>query len=123
MTETFREPVANIKQQKKRIRTAERQRMENLQYRSTLKTFFRRLGVAIDEGDAEKVSAEHLQYQKLVDLAAARKALHPNTAARKKSRAARMVAAGPREVKKKPRKAATAATARKAPTRKAVAKK
>ncbi len=114
--------MANIKQQKKRIRTAERQRMENLQYRSTLKTFFRRLNSAIDEGDADKVSAEHLQYQKLVDLAASRKALHPNTAARKKSRAARLVAAGPREVKKKPRKAATTATARKATTRKAAPK-
>ena len=38
-----REPVANSKQQAKRVRTAARQRLENLRYRTQIKTLFRRL--------------------------------------------------------------------------------
>jgi small subunit ribosomal protein S20 len=86
--------LANIKQQKKRILVAQRQRQENLRYRSAIKTFFRRLQAQVDAGDAEATSAEHTAYVKLVDRAAAQRALHPNTAARKKSRAARLVARG-----------------------------
>ena len=36
--------MANIKQQKKRVRIAARQRLENLRYRSTIKTLTKRLG-------------------------------------------------------------------------------
>jgi small subunit ribosomal protein S20 len=91
--------VANIKQQKKRIGVAERQRLENLRYRSAIKTYFRRLQAAVDSGDAERVTAEHAQLTRLIDRAGARRALHPNTAARKKSRAAGIVARGPQEQK------------------------
>ena len=35
--------MANIKQQKKRVGTASRQRLENLRYRSTVKTLAKRL--------------------------------------------------------------------------------
>jgi small subunit ribosomal protein S20 len=98
--------VANIKQQKKRIGIAERQRLENLRYRSAIKTYFRRLQTAVDGGDAELVTAEHVQLVKLIDRAAARRSLHPNTAARKKSRAAGIVARGPQEQKTRRRAAA-----------------
>jgi small subunit ribosomal protein S20 len=116
--------VANIKQQKKRIKVASRQRLENLRYRTTIKTYFRRLETAIDAGDAGVIEGEHKQLQVLVDRAAARRALHPNTAARKKSKAARMVAAGPREAvkPKRARKAATGA-ARKTTARSGAKKK
>ena len=112
--------VANIKQQKKRIKVASRQRLENLRYKTTIKTYFRRLETAIDGGDAALIEGEHKELQVLVDRAAARRALHPNTAARKKSKAARMVAAGPRE-EAKPKRArkATAGAARKTTTRSA----
>ena len=96
--------MPNIKQQKKRIKVASRQRLENLRYKTTIKTYFRRLETAIDGGDAALIDGEHKQLQVLVDRAAARRALHPNTAARKKSKAARMVAAGPRE-EAKPKRA------------------
>jgi len=86
--------VANIKQQKKRILVARRQRLENLRYRSAIKTYLRRLQAQIDAGDADAVAAEHVALVKLIDKAAAHRALHPNTAARKKSRAARLVALG-----------------------------
>ena len=40
--------MANIKQQKKRVETASRQRLENLRYRSTIKTLAKRLERAVD---------------------------------------------------------------------------
>src|SRR5580765_3938340 len=42
--------MPNIRQQKKRVRSAGRQRLENLRYRSTVKTLTRRLREAVDEG-------------------------------------------------------------------------
>jgi small subunit ribosomal protein S20 len=84
--------MANITQQKKRIRTAADQRLENLRYTSTIKTLTKRLAAAVEEGDAEKVEEEHRSLVKLIDRAVARGALHRNTAARKKSQAARLAA-------------------------------
>ena len=52
---TVRRAVANIKQQKKRILVAKRQRLENLRYRSQIKTYFRRLAESVNGGDADKV--------------------------------------------------------------------
>ena len=85
--------MANIKQQKKRVGIQERQRTENLRYRSTIKTLTKRLESAVSDGDAERASAEHRELVRTIDRAATRGALHANTAARKKSRAARLVAA------------------------------
>jgi small subunit ribosomal protein S20 len=88
--------VANIKQQKKRVHIAARQRLENLRYKSTIKTYFRRLRTSVDAGESAAVEADHVALQKLIDRAASKRALHPNNAARKKARAARLVLAGPR---------------------------
>jgi small subunit ribosomal protein S20 len=84
--------MPNIKQQEKRVRSAQRQRAENLRYRSSIKTLTKRLQSAVADGDAEAVAAEHRELVKTIDRAAARGALHVNTAARKKSQAARLVA-------------------------------
>ncbi len=51
--------MANIKQQKKRIRIAADQRLENLRYRSTIKTLTKRLAAAVEDGDAATVDSEH----------------------------------------------------------------
>jgi len=83
--------MPNIKQQEKRVRTAARERLENLQYRSTVKTLARRLEAAVAEGDEDKVAAEHRELVKTLDRAAARGALHRNTAARRKAQAAKLV--------------------------------
>jgi small subunit ribosomal protein S20 len=80
--------MPNIHQQKKRVRSAARQRLENLRYRSTVKTLTRRLQDAVEDGDAEKVAAEHAELVRCIDKAATRGALHRNTAARKKAQAA-----------------------------------
>ena len=84
--------MANIKQQKKRVRIAARERVENLRYRSTIKTLTKRLETAVTDGDTDRIAAEHRELVRTIDRAATRGALHPNTAGRKKSRAARLVA-------------------------------
>ena len=84
--------MANIRQQKKRVRIAARERLENLRYRSTAKTLARRLRDAVDEGDAARVEAEHGALVRCLDKAAAHGAMHRNTAARKKAQAAKLAA-------------------------------
>jgi small subunit ribosomal protein S20 len=84
--------MPNIKQQEKRVRTAQRERAENLRYRSTVKTLTKRLAAAVDDGDAAKIAEEHRALVRMVDKAASKGALHANTAARKKAQAARLVA-------------------------------
>jgi small subunit ribosomal protein S20 len=84
--------MPNIRQQEKRVRIAARQRLENLRYRSSVKTLTKRLETAVADGDADAVTAEHVALVRTIDKAAARGALHRNTAARKKARAARIAA-------------------------------
>lgn len=83
--------MPNIKQQEKRVRSAARQRLENLRYRSTVKTLTRRLHSAVDQGDADGIRSAHRELQQWIDRAASRGALHRNAAARKKAQAARLV--------------------------------
>ena len=83
--------MPNIKQQKKRVRTAAEERLENLRYRSTVKTLARRLRAAVEDGDAEQIAAAHVRLVRSIDKGAARGALHRNTAARRKAQAAKLV--------------------------------
>ena len=84
--------MANIKQQKKRVRIQARQRLENLRYRSTIKTLTKRLEAAAGDGDTDRIATEHRELVRTIDRAATRGALHRNTAARKKSQAAKLAA-------------------------------
>ena len=84
--------MPNIKQQEKRVRQAARQHQENLRWRSTAKTFMRRLREAVADGDAEETEARHRDFVQWIDRAVAHGALHRNTAARRKSQAAKVVA-------------------------------
>ena len=81
--------MPNIKQQKKRVRTAAEERLENLRYRSTIKTLTKRLATAAEGTDSAAVEEEHKNLVKLIDRAVARGALHRNAGARKKSQAAK----------------------------------
>jgi small subunit ribosomal protein S20 len=83
--------MPNIKQQKKRVEISSRQRLQNLRYRSTVKTLTKRLRSAIDEGDEQRAAAEYRELVQAIDKAASNRALHRNTAARKKSQAARLL--------------------------------
>ena len=84
--------MPNIKQQEKRVRIAARERLENLRYRSTIKTLTKRLERTVEDGSADDVASEHRQLVQLIDRAAARGAMHRNAAARKKSQAAQLAA-------------------------------
>lgn len=83
--------MANIHSQKKRILRAERERLENRQYTSKIRTYFHRLEHAVSSGDASQVETEHRALVQTIDKAVKRGAIHRNTGARKKSRAARIL--------------------------------
>jgi len=82
--------MANIASQKKRILRTRREHAENRRRRSAIKTYFNRLEKVVEEGDAEAVKAEHRTLVSTIDRAVQRGAIHRNTGARKKSRAARI---------------------------------
>jgi small subunit ribosomal protein S20 len=80
--------MANIASQKKRIARTERERLENLRFRSAVKTHFKRLEAAVRSGDSNAVASEHKALISRIDKAVQKGALHRNTGARKKARAA-----------------------------------
>jgi len=82
--------MANIKSQIKRNDRSQRERFENRHYTSQIKTYFRRLEVAVTAGDETAIDVEHRKLESLIDKAVKRGALHKNTGARKKARAARL---------------------------------
>lgn len=82
--------MPNIRQQKKRVRIAAEERLENLRFRSTVKTVAKRLETAVEAGDKDRVAEEHVQLQRWIDRAVAHGALHRNAGARKKAQAARL---------------------------------
>jgi small subunit ribosomal protein S20 len=82
--------MANIASQKKRILRSERERTENRRVTSAVKTQFRRLEAAVAEGDAATAESEHKALVSRIDKAVQKGAMHANTGARKKQRAARV---------------------------------
>lgn len=82
--------MANIASQKKRILRSERERAENRLLTSTVKTHFRRLESTVESGDTEAIANEHRSLISKIDKAVQKGALHKNTGARKKAKAARM---------------------------------
>jgi small subunit ribosomal protein S20 len=84
--------MANIASQKKRILRSERERAENRLLTSTVKTHFRRLESAIEGGDDAAIAGEERDLVSKIDKAVQKGAMHRNTGARKKSKAARMAA-------------------------------
>jgi small subunit ribosomal protein S20 len=82
--------MANIHSQKKRILRSERERIENRQYTSAIKTHFRRLESLVKDGDDATADATHRELVSTIDKAVKRGAIHKNNGAHKKSRAARL---------------------------------
>ncbi len=90
--------MANIDSQKKRILRSERERLENREYTSAIRTYFRRLEAVTHGKDpasrgagGDAAQATHRLLVSTIDKAVKRGALHRNTGARKKSRAARLL--------------------------------
>jgi small subunit ribosomal protein S20 len=82
--------MANISSQEKRIRRAERERLENRRRTSQVKTWFRRLEAAVDASDQGRADEEYQALISRIDKAVKSGALHSNNGARKKARAARV---------------------------------
>ena len=83
--------MPNIESAKKRVRQNTRRRAHNRMRRSTLRTSIRRLREAIEAGDSAAVQAQWLETQGLIDRTARLGVIHPNAAARTKSRLARRI--------------------------------
>jgi small subunit ribosomal protein S20 len=84
--------MANIHSQVKRNLRTERERQENRRYSSSVKTYFRHLEEAVEAKDADKAQTVYRELSSRIDRAARTGVFHKNTAARKKSRAARLLA-------------------------------
>jgi small subunit ribosomal protein S20 len=84
--------MANIHSQKKRILRSERERLENRLYTSTIKTYFRRLEALVEGGDEAAAESTHRELVSTIDKAVKRGAVHRNTGAHRKSRAAHLLA-------------------------------
>lgn len=84
--------MANIKQQKKRIRLAAKQRLRNRHVKSSLKTLFKQLEDEVAEGQTEEATKTATFLTSRIDKAAAKGVLHKNNAAHKKSRVAHTMA-------------------------------
>ena len=82
--------MANIASQKKRINRTDRERFENLRFASSVKTQMKRLEAAVAAGDDAAADTEHKALISRVDKAVQKGALHRNTGARKKARAAKL---------------------------------
>ena len=82
--------MANIPSQEKRIHRAERERLENRRRTSQVKTWFRRLENAVGAGDTSRADDEFRGLVSRIDKAVKSGALHRNSGARKKARAARL---------------------------------
>jgi small subunit ribosomal protein S20 len=83
--------VANIKSQKKRIKTAEKARMRNKAIRSELKTYVKKVRAAVDAGDAEAAQKAASAACRKLDKAVTKGVIHKNQAAKRKSGVQKMV--------------------------------
>lgn len=84
--------MANIKSQKKRIKTNEKRRVRNQAYKSELKTLVRKTREAIASGDAEVATAALKEASRKLDKAVSKGVIHKNQAANRKSKLAKQVA-------------------------------
>ena len=87
--------MANIASQKKRNARTLREHDENRRLTSAVKTHLKRLEAAVAAGDSATADAEHRLVCSRIDTAVGKGALHPNAGARKKARAARVLAGSP----------------------------
>ncbi|CCP88064.1 30S ribosomal protein S20 [Candidatus Phytoplasma solani] len=77
--------MANIKQQKKRIKTDEKRRLRNISFKSSVKTTVKRVKIAVTNADkTQALNFLNLAYKKL-DKGASKKIYHLNFVARNKS--------------------------------------
>lgn len=76
---------------KKRLRQNKKRRIQNRSVRSELRSQMKRVLAAVKAGNREQAASEYRIVQHMLDKAAVRRYLHPNTAYRYKSRLANRV--------------------------------
>lgn len=82
--------MANIKSQKKRIRTSEIAHDRNKAVKSELKTLAKNVKAAVASGDAEATQVALKRAYKRLDMAASKGIIHKNQAANRKSGLAKL---------------------------------
>ena len=78
--------MANSRQATKRARQAEKHRQRNASQRSQLRTAIKKVTAAIGTGDAGNARQAYQEAVPAIDRAAGKGLIHPNKAARHKSR-------------------------------------
>ena len=92
--------MPHTKSAKKHQRQSEKRRLANRATKKALKTQIKRFMAAETEGTPEKLQAEYNLAAKKLDKAAAKRVIHPNLAARKKSQLAKKLRAKTAPAKK-----------------------
>ena len=83
--------MANIKSAKKRILVSAKRQARNKHVKSSTKTAIKKLTTAVGAGQTNDVQALFSQAVSAIDTACSKGVYHKNTAARKKSRLAKLV--------------------------------
>lgn len=83
--------MANIKSQKKRIKTNEKRRQRNRSVKSELRTFVRKTREAIEGGDKQQAEESLRVVSRKLDKAVSKGVIHRNQAANRKSKLATQV--------------------------------
>lgn len=78
--------MANIASAKKRARTSEKSRIHNASLRSRLRTFIKKVILAVESGEIEKAQAAFREAVPVIDSSVNKGLIHKNKAARSKSR-------------------------------------
>ncbi|MSS84556.1 30S ribosomal protein S20 [Actinomycetaceae bacterium WB03_NA08] len=83
--------MANIKSQKKRIKTNEKRRVRNQAVKSELKTLVRKTREAVDAGDKAAAEENLRVASRKLDVAVSKGVIHRNQARNRKSKLAKRV--------------------------------
>ncbi len=78
--------MPNIKSAKKRVLVIEKKTLQNKMFKSAFKTIVKKYEAAVEAGDKDTAIALYREVVKVTDKAVAKGLIHPNNAARKKSR-------------------------------------
>jgi small subunit ribosomal protein S20 len=87
--------MPHTKSAKKSLRQDQKRRDRNRAVKKALKAELKKFQAAVQAGNADAAKTEFVAVVKKLDKAAARKVIHPNAAARKKSQLARQLAPKP----------------------------
>ena len=83
--------MANLKSSKKRIRSNERKRVQNVTVKSSIRTIIKKVEQAIEQGNAQLAEEKLSEASSTLDSAATKGVIRKNTSSRNKSRLAKKI--------------------------------